>query len=193
MHSDNDIATLHRRALGATGSIVASIQPDQWLDPTPCDGWNVHDLVNHLVAGNRWAAELASGRTIADVGMRLEGDLLGSTPPQAYEESARAAAAAFEQPGALEASCAVSYGPVSGEVYAGHRFVDVLLHGWDLAIATAQPATLDPTLIASCWQVIEPQLAGLQSSGAFGTPTAAPADCDAQTRLLLALGRDPTP
>jgi len=29
--------------------------------------------------------------------------------------------------------CAMSYGPVPGSVYADHRFIDVLIHGWDLA------------------------------------------------------------
>ena len=36
----------------------------------------------------------------------------------------------------------MSYGPVPGSVYAGHRFIDVLIHGWDLAKATGQDATI---------------------------------------------------
>ena len=76
---------------------------------------------------------------------RLDGDLLGDDPAAAYAASAAAAAAVFRRPGALDAPCAVSYGPVPGSVYAGHRFLDVLVHGWDLAVATGQDYALDPS------------------------------------------------
>ena len=85
----------------------------------------------------------------------------------------------------------MSYGPVPGSVYAGHRFIDVVIHGWDLARATGQDPSLDPELVAACTEVLEPQLAMLQGSGLFGTPVEVPARADAQTRLLASLGRHP--
>jgi uncharacterized protein (TIGR03086 family) len=149
-------------------------------------------LVNHVVAGNLWAAELASGRTILDVGDRLDGDVLGDVPLDAYDRSADVAACAFEAPGALEAPCSVSYGPVPGSVYAGHRFIDVLIHGWDIAAATGQPPALDPQLVVACQEVIAPQLEGFQASGQFGLPLTGSDATDAQTKLLTSLGRRPT-
>lgn len=187
-----DIAHLHRQALASTYRFVAGIEETQWTLPTPCDGWDVRELVNHLVAGNLWAAELARGRTIDDVGDRLDGDQLGDRPVEAYQASADAAAAAFEVPGALDDPCAVSYGPVPGSVYAGHRFIDVLVHGWDLAVATGQPDGLDPALVDACCTEIEPQLALLRSSGMFGADSTAPPGADAQSRLMVALGRRPS-
>src|SRR4051812_15603967 len=119
-----DITALHRDALDATGRIVANVQQDQMHMATPCAGWTVRDLVNHIVAGNLWAAELGNGKSIDDVGAALDGDVLGTDPAAAYEHSAKLAADVFEQPGALDRPCAVSYGPVPGSVYAGHRFID---------------------------------------------------------------------
>jgi uncharacterized protein (TIGR03086 family) len=188
---DNDLAAAHRAALASTRQFVAGIGEGQWDLPTPCDGWNVRELVNHIVAGNLWAAQLASGRTIADVGSDLDGDVLGSDPVSAYDRSAESAATVFELPGALDAPCAVSYGPVPGEVYAGHRLIDVLIHGWDVASATGQTTEIDPSLIEACWHVVRPQLSLLQGSGAFGVETTTPADSDPQTSLLFALGRQP--
>ncbi len=184
-----DIATLHRRALDATRTVVAGIRDDQLGLATPDSEWDVRALLNHVVSGNLWAAELAAGATIEGVGDRLDGDVLGGNPLDAYDRSAKAAAAAFEAPGALDAPCAVSYGPVPGSVYAGHRFVDVFIHGWDLATATGQDAHLDPDLVAACREVIEPQLAMLQGSGVFGEAVAVTAGADEQTRLLAVLGR----
>lgn len=183
------LRALHRRALEATRAVVAGVDAGQWSDPTPCSAWDVRALVNHLVVGNLWAAELVRGRTIAEVGDVLDGDRLGEDPLRAYDQSAESAASAFEAPGALTAPCAVSYGPVPGEVYAGHRFVDVLVHGWDLAVATGQPSTLDPELVGSCWEIVRPQLAALQASGMFGTEPVTTQPEGVQARLLAALGR----
>ncbi len=184
-----NIARLHRQALEATRTVVAGIAPRQLALPTPDDEWDTRALLNHVVSGNLWAAELAAGRTIEDVGDRLDGDLVGDNPLESYDRSAAAAADAFEVPGSLDALCAVSYGPVPGSVYAGHRFVDVLVHGWDLATATAQDTHLAPDLVAACLEVIEPQVDMLQASGAFGKRIDVPDDADAQRRLLGMLGR----
>ena len=83
----------------------------------------------------------------------------------------------------------MSYGPVPGSVYAGHRFIDVLIHGWDLAVATRQDTRMDPSLVEACFAVLEPQFDQLKASGAFGTDVVVPADADPQTRLLAMLGR----
>jgi uncharacterized protein (TIGR03086 family) len=184
-----DIAELHAAALDATGAIVAGIPADRWHAATPCDGWDVRALVNHVVSGNLWAAELAAGRTIEDVGDRLDGDVLGPDPAGSYPASATAAAEAFRAPGALDAPCAVSYGPVPGAVYAGHRFIDVFIHGWDLAAATGQDTTLDADLMQACREIIEPQLEAFRGAGAFAGPLPVPPGATGQTRFLAMLGR----
>ena len=184
-----DIAELHAQALDATGRIVAGIAPDRWHASTPCRGWDVRALLNHVVAGNLWAAELAAGATIEGVGDRLDGDVLGPDPAGSYDRSAAAAAAVFRRPGALDAPCAVSYGPVPGSVYAGHRFIDVFIHGWDLAAATGQDTTLDPGLMEACREVIEPQLELFRQAGAIGQALPAGPGATAQARFLAALGR----
>ena len=184
-----DIAELHSRALDATRRVIAGVHQDQWAAPTPCEGWDVRALVNHVVSGNLWAAELAAGKTISDVGEHLDGDVLGADPLGAYDASAKAAAAVFAIPGALTAPCAVSYGPVPGTVYAGHRFIDVLIHGWDVAAATRQDTKLRPALVDACLDIIAPQTKLLHASGAFGDKIELADASDAQTRLLARLGR----
>jgi uncharacterized protein (TIGR03086 family) len=185
----SDLPDLHDRALAGTRRYVAGVGGDQWTSASPCEGWDVRELVDHIVSGNFWAAELARGKTIDEVGDRLDGDMLGDDPTAAYEESARAASEAFHAPGAMEAPCAVSYGPVPGEIYCGHRFLDVLVHGWDVASSTGQDTTLDPELVEACFEVIEPQIDMLVGSGMFGTPTEVPEGASRQTQLLAVLGR----
>jgi uncharacterized protein (TIGR03086 family) len=184
-----EITQLHRRALDSTGRVVAGISADQLDLSTPDADWDVRALLNHVVGGNLWAAELAAGRTIEQVGERFDGDLIGTDPAAAYDRSATAAAAAFETPGAMDAPCAVSYGPVPGSVYAGHRFVDVLIHGWDLAEATGQDTSLDPELIDACTQILGPQVEAFRAAGAIGPAVPSAPGASPQTKLLAMLGR----
>jgi len=142
-----------------------------------------------VVGGNFWVPELVGGRTIAEVGDRLDGDVLGEHPIDAYERSEQVAAAAFREPGAMDRPVAVSYGPVPGSVYCGHRLIDVLIHGWDIAISTGQDPTLPADLVEACWTVVDAEREELAASGAFGTEVSVSADADQQTKLLAVLGR----
>jgi uncharacterized protein (TIGR03086 family) len=186
--ADFDLVDVHRRALADTGRLVANVSPDDYGKPTPCDDWDVQTLLNHVISGNHWVGELMAGKTIEEVGDRLDGDMVGDDPGAAWEASARVADSGFSKDGAMEMPVAVSYGPVPGEVYAGHRFIDVLIHGWDLARGTGQSDVLDAELVDACLAVVEPQQELLSGSGAFAT-CEIPDDADPQTRLLAMLGR----
>jgi uncharacterized protein (TIGR03086 family) len=184
-----DLPKVHEQALQHTGRYVAGVKDGQWRDATPDEEWDVRTLVNHVVSGNLWVTPLVEGKTIAEVGDRYDGDVLGDDPSAAYQQSATEAASAFNAGGAMQAPCAVSYGPVPGEIYAGHRFLDVLIHGWDLAKATGQDTKLPADLVEACFEVVEPQKDLLAASGMFGSGIKVPAGADRQTQLLAELGR----
>jgi uncharacterized protein (TIGR03086 family) len=76
-----------------------------------------------------------------------------------------------------------------GSVYCGHRFIDVLIQGWDLAAATAQDRTLDPELVAAAYEILQEQADMVRASGMFGKDLSVPADAGAQARLLAFIGR----
>ena len=88
--SGPDIATLHRRALEVTGVVVGGLDPTRVESSTPCEEWTVRELLNHIISGNWWAARLASGASIADVGTELDGDQIGDDPRSSYDASADA-------------------------------------------------------------------------------------------------------
>jgi uncharacterized protein (TIGR03086 family) len=186
---DVDLPEVHARSLDHARRAVAGVAADQWDQQSDCDEWTVRELVNHVVTGNYWAAELGAGLTIDDVGDRLDGDVLGADPVRVYDDSSIVAAAVFRAPGAMDKPCAVSYGPVPGSVYCGHRFIDVLIHGWDVATSTGQDTTLDPELVEACFAVIEPQMDMLAASGMFGNRLDLPEEAGRQAQLLGLLGR----
>jgi uncharacterized protein (TIGR03086 family) len=185
----SDLAEAHRAALESTRLIVDAVTVDQLHLPTPCEEWEVEELIHHIVYGNWWVSPLVEGETIEQVGDRFEGDVLGDNFASAYAVSSAAAASAFLAPGAMENPCAVSYGPVPGSVYCGHRFIDVLVHGWDLAQGTGGNDRLPADLVQLGIKTVVPQLDTLAASGAFGKGADPGEAADPQTRLLALLGR----
>ena len=43
-----------------------AVGPAQWSLPTPCTDWTVHDVVRHLVVGNKMATLLVTGASRDD-------------------------------------------------------------------------------------------------------------------------------
>jgi len=184
-----DLRKLHRRAMETFGGLVHQIRDDQWVLPTPCSEWDVRTLVNHLVYENRWAVPLFAGSTIAEVGDRFEGDLLGDNPVQAWDSSAEEALAAVATPDALERIVHLSFGDVPGREYANQLFADLLIHGWDLATAIGGNTRLDPEMVDACAIWFAGMAEVYRAGGAVGPRPDVPADADAQTKLLADFGR----
>src|SRR6195256_1451595 len=146
---------LYARAMMATLRVIDQVSPDRWHSPTPCTEWDARQVANHIIGENLWAAELFQGKTVAEVGTALDGDLTGDDPASAYRQSVEAARQAVEAPGAMEATCPLSFGDYSGADYASQLFMDTLIHGWDIATGTGQKIRMDAELVAHCVPIAE--------------------------------------
>ena len=183
------IQKLYLAAVTSTQRIVENIQPGLWDNATPCTEWNLRVLVNHLIGENAWVAELFAGKTIAEVGGRLDGDLTGDNPIKSYVDTAEPARAAIEAPGAMEFICHLGGGDAPGSKYATELFIDTVIHGWDVAKGSGQDAALDPELAQACYEIVAPMEGILRRSGAFGSDVPVADDADLQTKLLAVVGR----
>jgi uncharacterized protein (TIGR03086 family) len=164
---------------------------------TPCDDWNVRDLVQHVIAGNRMAVVMLAGNSRADVDAARRAitsrDQLGADPARAFVESADAQAAAFARPGALEATCHHYVGDIPGTQLLGFRIGDLTLHAWDLARAIGDDETLDDDLVEWVYEAMAPLASTMGKTGLFGDGPSATLrdDVALQTRLLDLAGRRP--
>ncbi len=97
--------------------------------------------------------------------------------------------AGVARPGALDRTVHLSFGDTSGREYVTQLIADLTIHGWDLARATGQDATLDPDAVALLlpWSEANAELLG--GSGMFGVRVAAALDAPDDVRLLGLLGR----
>jgi uncharacterized protein (TIGR03086 family) len=168
---------------------VRQIGDDQWGLDTPDAGWSVRDLVSHVVAEDLWAPPLFAGSTLAEVGDRFEGDVLGADPKEAWRAASSQAVLAAEAPGAMERTVHLSFGDFPGREFAMQLFADHLIHAWDLARAIGADERLDSALIGLCTTWFANMEDGYRGAGAVAGRPPVPDGADAQTRLLAMFGR----
>ena len=142
-----ELPEAHARGLDGVHTIVGGVSQPAWDQAGACEAWSVRAAQPHrerqLVGGAtgrrsdhrpRWATA-----TTAMCWAMTRSAVYDARPPPPRRRSSR--------PDAMTTPVAVSYGPVPGEIYCGHRFIDVLVHGWDLAASTGQSTELDPDLV----------------------------------------------
>jgi uncharacterized protein (TIGR03086 family) len=183
------------RVLDAMGALVTGVADDQWSAPTPCTGWSVRDLVNHVTAGNHlFSASLRERPLPVAATVGAPPDLLGPDPAGSFHASADALVQAFSLPGALEQQITLPMGRVPAVQALNMRITEMLAHGWDLARASGQTPHYPDA-------VVEDQIAFsralLQNLPAGRTPFApslpVPDDAPPLDRLAALLGRAPDP
>lgn len=164
---------------------------DRWSAPTPCADWDVRTLANHVVGELLWVPPLLEGATIAEVGDRLEGDVLGSDPAATGRAAGDALRAAAAAPGAQDRTVHLSFGDFPGQEYLGQVASDVVIHTWDLARALGADAGIDPDALAYVDGFLTPQIPLWRSAGAFGPAVPSTAPAGSLDRLVAETGRDP--
>lgn len=175
------------RALEGFASRIEKV--GDYAAPTPCADWDVRALANHVVYELLWVPPLLDGLTIAEVGDRFEGDVLGDDPAGAYDAARRGALLAAGAPGARERTVHLSFGDFPGADYLGQVGSDVAIHTWDLARATSQDEDLGDDLVAAVHDFLAPQAEVWRAGGAFGPAVDTGPDATPQQRLLGITGR----
>ncbi len=185
-----DAPEIYARASAGFATLVHGAG-GRWSDPTPLPGWDVQDLVHHLVNEERWTPLLFAGATIEEIGTRLDGDLLGADPIAAFDAAAAEALAAIETLGAMDATVHLSFGDHPGREYAMQLAADHLVHTWDLARAIGADEALDPGAVAALYAWFGPTEAVYREMGVIGPRVDVPAGAGPQAELLGMFGRTP--
>ncbi len=184
-----DMPERYRAAADRFGALVRQVGADQWTNPTPCSEWDVRALVSHVHGETLWVPPLFEGKTVADVGDRFDGDLLGDDPEASWDEAVGPAATAIAEPGAMQRPVQLSRGATPGEAYAGELFSDLAIHGWDLAKGIGVDDAMDPVWVEELYQQFAPHEREMKAWGIYGDMVIPPEGADLQTKLLAVVGR----
>jgi uncharacterized protein (TIGR03086 family) len=182
------------RAVASTAGLVKAVRTDQLGAATPCTEWAVRDLLNHIL-GTLWLSEALftdrAPRYPMAPGALPGADLAGDDPAAAYAEASAAALTAASVGDTLTRVHTTPLGDMPGPALAGFATLDIVVHGWDLARATGQPAGLDEALathaLAFAEQAITPDFRGPR----IGPEVPVPAGAPVTDRLAGFLGRQP--
>ena len=171
--------------------VVAGIRDDQLGDPTPCAGTPVAGLLAHVV-GLTTAFRMAAEKTPARGQPSASPDDLPADWRTRIPAQLDALAAAWQRPSAWEGTAEAGGVVMPAPVAAIVALDEVLVHGWDLAVATGQAYAADPTSVAACTEFAAQAAAEGPTPGLFGPPVPVPDDAPPLDRLLGLTGRDPS-
>ncbi len=182
------------------GRRLRGVRPGQWAWPTPCTGWDVWQLVNHMTQGNLNYVRLLHGGTSAQFLCMRNADALGADPVAAYTRSVHDCARAFAAPGALQQVLDYPLGQISGQQALAVRTADSTIHTWDLARAVGADESLDASLVTWISYHLYEIYAGLAETPVspatshqfFAAPVPVPPRSGQQEQLLCHMGRNPS-
>jgi uncharacterized protein (TIGR03086 family) len=180
--------------------LVRGVREEQLETATPCGGISVGQLLDHIDGLS--AAFAAAGRKerLPDGGQAREPDAsrLGEDWRDRLPAGLDALAEAWRPQDAWEGTAVVGGLELPAPIAGASGLDEVLIHGWDLAVATGQhfPAEgrdgmTEAVETAYAWvdSVVAQNPGGVP--GLFGPPVTVPGDAPLLDRLLGLTGRDP--
>ncbi|MCO1594462.1 TIGR03086 family metal-binding protein [Micromonospora sp. RHAY321] len=177
----------------ALTSLVLGVSDSQLTLPTPCEGWVVGDLLDHLVGltvAFRLAAEKAPDAAPGGPGnptvANLDPEWRHRLPAQLDH-----LVEAWRSPGAWSGDAAAGGVVLPAEVMGLFALDELLVHGWDLARATGQAYDADPETVAWVHGLVSQQESSGGTPGLFGPSIILPAEAALFDRVIGLTGRDP--
>lgn len=183
-----DSKELFSKAIEEAWGCIKEVNNSQMDFTTPCDDWDLKTLLNHVINEIMWLPELLNGKTIAQVGNSLDGDLLGDNPAVAWRTAADKALEIVNK-AELTATVELSYGKFTADHYIAEVGVDVLIHGWDVGQAIHCSLMFEPDVAKAAYDHTAPNIKAYRASGALGPKIAVAPNATIQTRLLAMFGR----
>ena len=168
MAADDQLRSAMAKAMEGFAAAVEAVEPHLWERPSPCSEWSVWDVIDHVVAGERFTAAVLGGASLAAAVETQVG--LDPQSPDLVSQVVDASAvtlAAFD--GSLDRSVEHRVGTITARRMLGFRIIDELGHTWDVATATGRSANLDADALAVGTEIALIERTTLERSPNFAT------------------------
>jgi uncharacterized protein (TIGR03086 family) len=200
MHTNNDIRPLHRIAVLASVDVVSQVTADDLALATPCDGWNLANLLAHMTVQHRGFAAAARGHGDDEAVWQTDtvAAAVAADPAGAYAAAAADVLDAFAGADVLDASFALPElgrgAAFPGAMAIGFHHVDYVVHGWDVARTLGRSYELPDDVVAAAVPLafVVPDGDFRAADGAvFGPVIESTGESGDLDRILAHLGRSP--
>lgn len=185
--------TVLQQAHDALRTAVAQVTADQWTQPTPCEQWNVAQVLQHATGDQRAYAAALTGQDGPTDNPFTPSGVLDGDPATLLDTALAVSAAAFAPvtPDDAPVPTPLPQGALAPALAVGACALDAAVHAWDIAVATGAPSPLTPALATA---LIPAATALADSLRPFAfAPALTPDPFDGPVATLLRhLGRTPT-
>lgn len=168
-----DPRTPYASALDWAAAVLAGVREEQLAGPTPCPELDVDGLVRHLVATVYKIAAIGEGSDPRPLPFQVDGTL----------EDARAEYERVWTAEALDREVTVPWGRAPGRTALWGYVNELLVHTWDVAVATGQPCEAPAAAVEPALAVARMLIPAEREGFPFAPPVEPAADAGPTERL----------
>ncbi|MBB2993303.1 uncharacterized protein (TIGR03086 family) [Mycolicibacterium iranicum] len=179
-------------ACARTAELIALVRDDQLAAATPCGDMTLDAVLAHI-GGLSLAFEAAAKKEFGE---------LTDAPPEmgggvhdgwrvSYPQYLARLADAWRDPAAWEGMSRAGGVDFPADVGGMIALTEVVVHGWDVAVAAGLPYEVDGTTLAAVGDHVAAFSAGEPIEGLFGAPVPVSDDAPLLSRTIALTGRDP--
>lgn len=180
-------------------SVINEIRDDQWDMKLP--EWfklggtqdrstlTLKEVLNYHAYDAAFVPDTLAGKTVAEVGDKYAGDLLGDDPATSYANLAEKAVAAAKTAD-LDKIVHLSYGDWPTREYFKHITSFRGFRAYDIAKLIGADTKLPDDLVQGMYDEFKPEAEEWRKMGVFGPEIKVPDNADLQTKLLGMCGRE---
>ena len=173
--------------LPALNGVVERISPWQLTDPTPCDEFNVSDILDHMIVLGGSFGSLFRGEEPPEIDAPA---VAGWVPAPEFTKTMDDLLDAVHSPGAMERTVPTPLGEMPGETFARLVAFDGLIHGWDLASSVGADFEVPAQVVASVDEFARQALTDdMRDGDMFKAATTPPTGASALEALAAFSGR----
>ncbi|MEV0252131.1 TIGR03086 family metal-binding protein [Nocardia sp. NPDC050712] len=169
-------------ACAAMSELLIAITDAELTLPTPCSKYQVADLVEHVDVVVRGSTSLARKQSAPSE---------PAADRTVLAERVRLLGAAWDDPAAWEGTTPTASLALTNAVWARIAFTEIVVHGWDLARATARPFDLPESTLRACLDHVAEFVPRAPLPDLWEPPVALPGDAPLFDRIVAITGRDP--
>lgn len=171
----------------ALGELVDQLTPADLHQATPCDRFDVHDVLNHMMTLGGSFAFLFRGEQPAEPAPLVDD---GRVPTERFRAVMEDLLAAVRSDGAMERTIVAPVGEMPGETFARLVAFDGIVHGWDIARGSGRAFHVPDDIVAAVDAFARQAITDdLRDGDTFKSPTTPLATATPIERLAAFSGR----
>jgi uncharacterized protein (TIGR03086 family) len=181
-------------ATSTLARLVEGVRDGQLGAATPCAGTSLGDLLDHVDGLSvAFAAAAAKMPGAGNQAPSADASRLGDDWRERIPRRLTALAEAWRDEAAWAGMTRAGGQDLPGQLAGVIAADEVIVHGWDIAVASGQPFHADPGLLEAACTFVQPTVAQNPQGtpGLFGPPVPVPEGAPLLDRLLGLTGRDP--